>query len=348
MWWWPLCACTPDETDKAPAGGDDGPRDSAAEPPTETDLPPGPTGSTGDTGEPPYTGPMPWERSTFDCAAVSHDVVTGTRLGWVPSSEDYTFSDDGFVWGVVGGNLKKTPYGGGGAVVVPGMGDVRGTRFLPDGRLAMSHPEDASVWVVDVTTGSGVPVASGLDTPNGLAVDFEGRIAVATQQRIVRIDPDTGDTEVLVEMAGRSFDGIVYAPDFQRLYFNEELGRVHWIDFHPDGTWSAPQGPIQVVTGPLIGFGILDGMAVDVCGNLYANEMDGHVWRVRVDDGAVELVANIGGASIIPALNFGYPSQGGWTADHLYVMDFLGSLIELPVGVPGKWEPHLPWPPLPE
>jgi hypothetical protein len=44
---------------------------------------------------------------------------------------------------------------------------------------------------------------------------------------------------------------------------------------------------------------------------------------------------------ILPALNFG-SGVGDWQADKLYVMDFLGKMYEVDVGVPGKWEPHLP------
>lgn len=301
-----------------------------------------PTTPTGDSGGAAPTGPMPWELSTYDCAAVPRGMVEGTRLTWALSSEDFTLSSDGFLWGVTGGILKRVPFGGPGEVRVPGLGDVRGMRFLPDGRLAMAHPEDGSVYLLDPTTGSYTVAASGLVTPNGVAIDVEGRIAVATSQRIVRIDPATGDIEELVFMERTSFDGIVYSPDFRRLYFNEELGQVHWIDFADDGTWSEPLGGVQV-GHPLVPFGILDGMAVDVCGNLYANEMNGKVWRVWTD-GEIEQVAEVGGISIIPALNFGLPAQGGWVADHLYVMDFTGALIDLPIGVPGKWEPHLPWP----
>ena len=55
-------------------------------------------------------------------------------------------------------------------------------------------------------------------------------------------------------------------------------------------------------------------------------------------------VVEIGGVAVIPALNFGLPDSGGWHLDRLYVMDFMGALWEVDVGVPGKWEPHLPRP----
>jgi sugar lactone lactonase YvrE len=323
-------------------GRDDDPSSPHSAATTSESAAPSSTATTGATGDTAEGETMPWERSDYDCSSVPRGMVSGTRMAWAPSSEDFTLSPDGYLWGVPAGLLKRVPYGGPAELVVPGLGDVRGMRFLPDGRLAMAHPEDGSVYLVDPTTGGWTVAAAGLNTPNGVAIDFEGRIAVATQQRIVRIDPATGDVEELVFMERRSFDGLVYSPDFRRLYFNEELGRVHWIEFADDGTWSEPLGALQVGE-PLIPFGILDGMAVDVCGNLYASEMNGRLWRVWLD-GEIEQVAEIGGVSIVPALNFGLPAQGGWIADHLYVMDFTGALVDLPMGVPGKWEPHLPWP----
>ena len=80
---------------------------------------------------------------------------------------------------------------------------------------------------------------------------------------------------------------------------------------------------------------------MDACGNLYVNEMNGKVWRVR-PDGTMEVLADIGGLAIIPALNFGLPDRDGWHLDKLYVLDFGGALWEVDAGVPGKWEPHMP------
>jgi len=348
MWWMTLVLVACEAPQETPTDG--GPTDDVTVTHSGTSgstptLPP--DSGTGHTGVPMTSELMPWERSTFDCSTIPRGPVVGTNLAWSFPSEDFTLDADGYLWGVPGGILKRQTYGGVGEPVVPGLGDVRGSRFLPDGRIALSHPEDGSVYLVDPVSGSGTVGAAGLNTPNGIAIDFEGRVAVATSERIVRIDPATGAVDELVFMDRRSFDGLTYSPDFKRLYFNEELGRVHWIDFADDGTWSEPQGPITLIPNPLIAFAILDGMATDVCGNLYANEMNGKVWRVW-PDGEVELVANIGGASIIPALNFGIPARDGWIADHLYVMNFLGTLIDLPVGVPGKWEPHMPWPAVPE
>lgn len=82
-------------------------------------------------------------------------------------------------------------------------------------------------------------------------------------------------------------------------------------------------------------------MTADACGNLYTVEMRGLVWRIPPDFSATEIVFEVPGFSGIPALNFG-SGIGGWDADTLYVMDFLGKLYAAPLGVPGKWEPYLP------
>jgi hypothetical protein len=329
--------------DPAPAD-DRAPDDTAAAPlPEDTAVATEPTipAPTADTGEVPTT--PPWELQDFDCSTIVPGPVPFTRLAWAPSAEDFTFSPDGGMYAVSAGVLKRTPFGGPAEVLVPNLGDVRGTRFLPDGRLALAHPADASVWLVDPATGDGLPLGGSLDTPNGVAIDLEGRIAVATHHRIVQLDPATGASRDLAVIQGRSFDGLTYSPDFRRLYFNEELGWIHYVEFDAAGDPGPVQDLVQMPVTPLSPFSILDGMAMDACGNLYANQMSGRVWRIT-PTGEMEVVADIGGLSIIPALNFGLPDRDGWSLTHLYVMDFTGNLYDLDVGVPGKWEPHLPVP----
>lgn len=297
--------------------------------PTDTAL--AGTATTGDTGTVLTTTTPP-----VDCTALAPLPVTYDTLNWVASAEDFTFSPDGTMLAVHGGNLKSTEWGGVQQLLVPNLGDVRGTRMLPDGRLAMAHIETGSVLIVDPATGSQV-VHSGMVNPNGIAIGDDGWVYVATTERILRVEPDTGEQEVVAERAGKSFDGISFSPDYSRLYFNEEVGRVHWVDFDASGV----PGPIQDgPTVPIGAFSLLDGMAVDACGNLYTTEMGSTVWRIAVD-GTVEKVVEISGVAILPALNFG-TGIGGWDAEKLYVMDFLGKMYELDVAVPGKPEPHLP------
>jgi hypothetical protein len=322
-------ACTPEPP---PAAGDDDDDDVLPSPTGETGEPP--TGETGDSG----TTSTPWD-TEVDCEAILPVPVESVRYDWVASSEDYTFSADGYLIQSSGGGVRRTPFGGPSELILPGAPEARGTRFLPDGRLALNAIETGSVVLVDVTTGSQEVVAAGLQNPNGMAIDLQGRIYVTVTAGVMRIDPSTGAVDRIVDMPGNSFDGITFSHDYGRLYFNEELGQIHFVEIDEDGEAGPVRDGVRI---NLSAFSILDGMAADACGNLYALEMDGTVWRVRLD-GTIEVVAELPGTPIsFPALNFGYPPVGGWGSTALYVLTFTGQLHELQIGVPGKWEPHLP------
>ena len=315
---------TVDPTDSPtdPTGADTAPTDTAS---VTTDT--GATTASGDTGIPTVA---------FDCSTIHPLPASYDTLRWVAPAEDFLFTPDGLMMAVHGGTLKSTEWGGAQTVLVPNLGDVRGTRMLPDGRVAMASIATGSILVVDPATGAR-ETFGGLTNPNGIAIGADGRIYAATTGRIMAVDPADGSLEVIAEMNNRSFDGLSFSPDYQRLYFNEEVGRVHWVDFDANYV----PGPVQ--DGPNIpigAFSILDGMAVDACGNLYTTEMGSTVWRIT-PQGDVDVVLVVQGVAILPALNFG-TGVGGWDAETLYVMDFLGKMYAVDVGVPGKWEPHWP------
>ncbi|MCA9489255.1 MAG: hypothetical protein KC621_05015, partial [Myxococcales bacterium] len=139
--------------------------------------------STSETGatESAHTGaPTTDSAEAFDCRQVPEAPVAFRKLPWAPTAEDFTLSADADMITVTGGLLKRTPFGGPPVNVAPGFGDVRGTRFLPDGRLALAHPEDGSVWVADLSTGGHTVAAGNLTTPNGIAIHPDGLIYVAT------------------------------------------------------------------------------------------------------------------------------------------------------------------------
>lgn len=295
-----------------------------------------PTGSTPSTGTPTgsTTTSEPW-RLDVDCDQLLPLPLTATSYNWVPSHEDFTFSWDGQMWGAFGGNLHATPFGGPNSVVVPGTGDARGTRFLADGTLVMANIEDQSLIRVDPATGSVTTIVGSLTNPNGIAIGLDGKVYVATTGQILRIDPDTGDSEVVADMGNRSFDGLTFTVDYTRLYFNEEFGRVNWVDFDADGN---PGQPVSGPNIPIGAFSILDGMTADACGNIYVVEMQGKLWRID-PNGTIELAIDLPGGAFAPAVNFG-PPAGGWNPNAIYVNDFLGKIYEAEVGVPSKWEPH--------
>jgi len=83
--------------------------------------------------------------------------------------------------------------------------------------------------------------------------------------------------------------------------------------------------------------GWLDGLNVDVCGNVYVTEYvsGGAIWRFSEPGGTPELVVETG-SSWIPNMKWGY-GQGGWETDVMYVMDRdSGGIFAVELGIPGK------------
>lgn len=84
------------------------------------------------------------------------------------------------------------------------------------------------------------------------------------------------------------------------------------------------------------GSGALDGIAVDICGNVYVTDFgNGLVIRWTEEGGVPETVATLP-ESWIPNMDFG-PGTGGFDSDRLWVITRSGSQIYgLDIGVPGR------------
>lgn len=332
--WWSLLACTDPPSAVATT---EGPTDGAsvtASPPTGETSPSTPT--TTPSTPPDDTGiTVPLVEA--DCTALLPLPATYATLSFVPGSEDFFFDAAGHELGVSGGNLWQTPFGGPKELVVPGLSDsIRGARMFADGRVVLADPEHATLVIADPVTGGSGVMATSVVNPNGIAIGADGWAYVALTGAIVRAHPDTGVVETVTELPNHSIDGLTFTPDYQRIWFDEEFGKLWYTDW-VDGAWTAPvRGPDL----PIGGFSLLDGVTMDACGNLYVVEMSGTVWRVGADLSVAE-VFTVPGLGVISAANFG-SGVGGWERDTLYVMDFLGKLYAAPLGVPGKWEPYMP------
>jgi len=88
--------------------------------------------------------------------------------------------------------------------------------------------------------------------------------------------------------------------------------------------------------------GGLDGMAADVCGNVYVTEyVMGYIWRFSEEGGEPELVVDTG-SYWIPNLHWGL-GVGGWETDVLYVQERdSDDLLVLELGVEGMPAAYLP------
>ncbi|MBL8948405.1 MAG: SMP-30/gluconolactonase/LRE family protein [Myxococcales bacterium] len=309
---------------------------------------PATTGSDSTTGEP-----------MFDCSNIPALPVEATVVRQVPGGEDLEFDAHGnLVLAVRGQNaLFLIPREGDQVLLNPDINltSTAGTAVLPDGDIVVADEFSPLIARVDPDTGQMTPITygPGIGGCNGLVVGSDGMMYCATYwdgpptSGVARIDPDTGEAEFLHQAAG--IDGITFAADETYLYFNEG-------EFYGGGTghlFRAPfdgdeLGEVEDLGPPLAATqGTVDGMVADVCGNVYIATQGlnspqcagSSAVRVTPDD-EVEIVACLGNGAFTPGAAFG-SGVGGWEADALYLIDWLGVVWEIPVGVPGARLPHL-------
>ncbi len=270
-----------------------------------------------------------------DCDSLPALPGTATATPWT-SSEDFTFDGEGNLWGVSLEDmaLHKISKDGTRTVVLPNVSSWgRGIRFLDGGDLVVAEPDSGSLLRI-TPDGSSSVILGNITEPNGIAIHPNNWVYLTSADGILyRVNPDTGFNTHIVN-GGPSLDGVTFSPDYRTLYYNTEGGTVFSMPLDEEGV---PEGSGQTfVVLPKIE--ILDGMTMDECGNLYVVEMTGIVWRVTPDkqvNVALDLSEGKDSFVFIAALNFG-SGAGGWDAKSLYVMDLMGKIYEVPMGVAGK------------
>src|SRR5262245_15210144 len=178
-------------------------------------------------------------------------------------------------------------------------GRANGLDFDPQGRLVACEGANTggnrriSVTEEDGTVRTLADRWNGkrFNSPNDLTVDMKGRVYFTDPryvggepreietESVYRIDPDGTVTQIITDV--EKPNGIILSPDMKTLYLadNNPKGKRELLSFplKPDGT----VGPKKV----LYDFGSdrgIDGMCVDVKGNIYATAGDGPTGGVYV------------------------------------------------------------------
>ncbi len=277
----------------------------------------------------------------FDCGDLP-EPPAAYQWTELPPTEDFTFDGDGSMvhCSVIDGSFRVTQYDGSFEIIIPSISTwPRGTRFLLDGSVVVANPDISALQRVTLD-GDKTNLTSTINNPNGVAIRDDGMIYLTSGVgEVWRVDPESGAGEVVAQLA-TSFDGITFSPSYDTLYVNSEMGQIYAMGVTPEGE----VGSLELLTELDLGWeDLLDGMTVDMCGNLYVVQMGGYIWRVTPDGEAevfIDLVALTGEFCGLAAVNFG-SDAGGWERDHLYVTDLIGGVYEFDVGIPGRVEPHL-------
>jgi sugar lactone lactonase YvrE len=299
--------------------------------PTVPEPTPGdPTTTTTPTTTTPTTPVEPDPCLDLPVEPLSRERVEGTS-----PSEEFAFDANGNMLNVPDGEeaVFRTPFGGPSEIVGPFDAiEVAGVRVLLDDGLAVANEWNGTVERVDLQTGARTTLASGLPSPNSLAVSPDGMLYVASLGEVARVDLDTLEVVRIVNLPWLDLDGLTFSPDYETLYFNyDEGGSVGALDLTSD------EPPVLFASLDTDYWSELDGMATDACGNVYVARVDGTIFRIDPEGNALEY-AEVDAWTT--ALSFG-SGVGGWERDHLYVMDRSEGLIELDVGIEGRPEPHL-------
>jgi hypothetical protein len=234
---------------------------------------------------------------------------------------------------LVQGDLGET-------VLASGVPDVLGTRYRGDGDLVLADFGNDALLLV--TPGGTISTwVEGIDGPNGVYPDFFANVWVTEMLggRVLRVDDTGAVNEVVVGADAVSANGIVFDDARDLLFWtNWSEGTIRSVAI--DDAFAPVGAPALVGTIP---GGGPDGIALDICGNLYVvDEANDALWRFEVDGpGAATASAQIATfATGVSNVQFG--SGPGFSGVSVYVTGNPGTVWIVDVEVPGAPYPTAP------
>ncbi len=333
----------------APAPGgfaDDDDVDDDDSAPTDDDDDSSSVGDDDDSADDDDSTPSDDDDSTpwvVDCAALPDAPLSERTLDGPRAYHGLAFDDAGRIVGNAKEALVRSDYAGDVAIWVPGIGELEGMDYLPDGDLVASSGASGELWRITPEGGQSLVLAdahaySVLTGPQG-RIWAAGGLGVSDVD-VVRIDPATGERQTITWVPPQGEPrSINLSPDLSRLYIGTEAGydtgRIYVAEL--DEELSA-KGPAQLFAEG-VGDGWLDGIAVDACGNLYVpDSWSLGLYRIT-PAGEVSLYVDWSDAE--PDYGHGAvfgSGIGGWRADALYMpLSYGGDRVkELVIGVPSR------------
>jgi hypothetical protein len=268
----------------------------------------------------------------FDCKAPLPPTLDYRLMaGFVPS-EDIAFDDAGNVIESDTQNIYKTTFDVVRTTFVPNFHFRAGMRMTPAGDLIVNSDQDGTLVRVD-SSGIKHTILSGLSYPNGMEIDQAGNVYVTEQtaNKVIRVNPLTGQSTVLSQGPISNPNGISFNETYTALYIDgfSGVGTIYRLAINPDGS---PGELTEWATG--VGTGLLDGLAVDACGNLYVCDY-GNSTTIRIDKTGTmrDIIATHGMYMANMQWGRGF---GGWSETKLYFAAVGNGIVEMDVGIPSK------------
>ncbi len=278
------------------------------------------------------------EPLVYDCANLPQGPLSLTTLSGPVASEDLAFDNAGNLVGSNDSAIFKSPYNGSPSAFVPSFEFRAGLRYTSKGVLVVNDDYSGSLVRVDAE-GLKHTILSGLSYPNGMEVDQKGFVYISEHDasRIRRVDPDTGEFTILSTGVIASPNGLSFNPDYTALYIGGFSGEgiIYKLPIDADGN---PGELEEWATG--VGTGWLDGLAVDVCGNVYVCDYEAsRIYRIAPNGVDRTLIIDAGqGEEMIYMPNMQWGSGvGGWERMKLYIPEgWTHDVFEVDIGVPSK------------
>lgn len=251
----------------------------------------------------------------YDCDALPEgDEVEGTTFGWASGYHDLVFDTEGHIAGQDQmGNMMKATYDGEAELWIPGIGWTEGMDRMPDGSIV--YASGNAIMKLNTDGGRETLVGS-TGGANGVTVGPDHKVYYANTG-VFRVDPETLELEEIVprtpQLGARH---IVFNLDSTRLYIATlARGDVWYIELDEDLNRASD----VTLFAEGVGGGWHDGIAIDVCGNLYVPEYyDMSLFRIDTE-GTVELLGRPNaGLDYGHGVEFG-SGIGGWKTGALYL-----------------------------
>jgi hypothetical protein len=350
-------ACSPPPNDDSEmwftsqTGADtDSDADTDADTDTDTDTD---SDSDTDTDADTDTGPI------FDCKlGLPPDLPYDSRkiVGSV-TAEDIDIDVDGYIVGSDRKNLYRSDVAGNLDVILPNVGNPQGIVVLPSGDIVFENEQSELLERLD-TKGNRTTIATQIYVPFGDA-DALGRVYATapdvasghtTESQIIRIDPVAKTIEPLMDWDDNYPWGIAFSEDHRALYVSVVDGmakpdppRIWKLNLDEKGDIDGdPELFVEAFDG-LEYWQWTEGLAVDVCGNVYAS-VGTKIFRVSKDGSARDVIWETESLGTwnraISGLAFGRGGKGGTDPMKLYASNpYDKSAYEIDVGVYGasRW-----------
>jgi len=193
-----------------------------------------------------------------------------------------------------------------------------GLAYLPNGWLIVCDNELNRLVKIS-PKGIQYTLLQGLSYPNGIAIDMKGFIYVTEHDanRVIRVHSYSGEYTVLTEQISNP-NGLAFNAAYDELFIGTFGGGwVYKLSISGDGT-----------PGKLIKWGdmthtqgLLDGIGVDICGNVYVCEYGStDLWRFPPDGkNPVKILDSDPGVTYLPNLRWG--RGPGWDKNSIYLPD---------------------------